>query len=438
MRMPFRNPFATRVAMLIRNALNTTRIFARAAIFITAAIFLTPASHASTNYLAHEWGTFTSVQGSDGKLLAWRPFESSELPKFVYSSSIGGILVKPSLITYQRLETPVIYFYSQDAMKVTVDVRFPHGLITEWYPNVNELTAAYISTNGTKMVLQQEGHAVWRDIDILADHQNTSLLQYGAANHYFAARATSANLVRASITTNNTTELEKFIFYRGAGNFKTPLRVTVDTNNLVTVENTGNQTIPYLICMHIHNGKGDFESIAQLAPGGSWSYQPLSDTDSAPWVQFDQPGFKNVTGYLMQSALTNSGLYPDEAQAMVNTWRDSWFTEDGVRVIYLLPRPWTDEILPLTLTPKPAELTRVMVGRAEVIMPEVETNLFQLMNAAYTGDTNAQAEAVSELKHLGRFSDPALNLALSHTTNSALRTFSYQLAHPPQPGQTFE
>ena len=32
------------------------------------------------------------------------------------------------------METPVIYFYSDREQTVNVRVRFPHGLITEWYP----------------------------------------------------------------------------------------------------------------------------------------------------------------------------------------------------------------------------------------------------------------------------------------------------------------
>ena len=35
-------------------------------------------------YVAHEWGTFTSVQGSDGALIAWNPFTAAELPPFVH------------------------------------------------------------------------------------------------------------------------------------------------------------------------------------------------------------------------------------------------------------------------------------------------------------------------------------------------------------------
>jgi len=47
----------------------------------------------------------------------------------------------------------------------------------------------------------------------------------------------------------------------------------------------------------------------------------------------------------MAAALVSEGLYQREAQAMVNTWRDSWFEEDGLRVLYTLPREWTDRTL---------------------------------------------------------------------------------------------
>jgi hypothetical protein len=35
-------------------------------------------------YVAHEWGTFTSVQGADGAQMLWNPFNALELPRFVY------------------------------------------------------------------------------------------------------------------------------------------------------------------------------------------------------------------------------------------------------------------------------------------------------------------------------------------------------------------
>ena len=86
-----------------------------------------------SGFVAHEWGTFTSVQGSEAIQLEWTPLVSSELPRFVYGSggspgdaSRGGV-TKAAFVTLQRMETPVIYFYSDQPRKVDVSVRFPRA-----------------------------------------------------------------------------------------------------------------------------------------------------------------------------------------------------------------------------------------------------------------------------------------------------------------------
>jgi hypothetical protein len=76
-----------------------------------------------------------------------------------------------------------------------------------------------------------------------------------------------------------------------------------------------------------------------------------------------------------------------------------------------LPRAWTDRTLPLTLNPKPSQLVRVMVGRAEVLTPELKNRLSEALVRAEHGDSEARAQAVAELKNLGRFAPPALELA---------------------------
>src|SRR4030095_12933307 len=77
----------------------------------------------------------------------------------------------------------------------------------------------------------------------------------------------------------------------------------------------------------------------------------------------------------MERALIDAGLYEKEARAMVSTWMDQWFAEEGTRVLYLLPRAWTDRTLPLQVSPQPDSVVRVMVGRAELIMPSVDRDL---------------------------------------------------------------
>ena len=107
---------------------------------------------------------------------------------------------------------------------------------------------------------------------------------------------------------------------------------------------------------------------------------------------------------------------------MVKTWRDSWFEEDGLRVLYVLPRAWTDRTLPLEMNPAPKELVRVMVGRAEVLTPAREQTLSQNLRKAHGGDRDAVGEVVAEFKSLGRFAQPALQLALTGSSQELNQT----------------
>ena len=74
--------------------------------------------------------------------------------------------------------------------------------------------------------------------------------------------------------------------------------------------------------------------------------------------------------YELENALVDQGLLPKEAQAMVETWRDSWF-EEGARLIYIMPAASVDEVLPLRIDPAPSRTARVFVGRIELLTPDV-------------------------------------------------------------------
>src|SRR5712671_3566310 len=97
---------------------------------VTASALVMGGGKLCTGYVAHEWGTFTSVQGADGVMLDWRPLETTRLPNFVYDwnhpglnrQPAGGLGPKTGMITLQRMETPVIYFYSSKQQSVDVSV----------------------------------------------------------------------------------------------------------------------------------------------------------------------------------------------------------------------------------------------------------------------------------------------------------------------------
>ena len=80
----------------------------------------------------HEWGTFTSVAGQDGRAVEWLPLSGPpDLPCFVDRFRFN---IKGSLPGMVRMETPVLYFYTPREMTVNVNVRFPQGAMTEWFP----------------------------------------------------------------------------------------------------------------------------------------------------------------------------------------------------------------------------------------------------------------------------------------------------------------
>jgi hypothetical protein len=372
--------------------------------------------------------------------LDWRPLQTSRLPQFVYSWQNAGFnrqalgptpFTKSVMTSLQRMETPVIYFYSDEKQTVDVSVDFPKGLITEWYPQATQIGPSTIPAPAPiakadelvhkvgakpdftfasflKNHAARESRARWTGLEILPTNDNgdtaRSLQQDRSGSHYFAARETDSAFVRVDSTgtTNCSAEYEKFIFYRGVGSFATPLHVTMQ-GNAVTITNTGTEPLEHLFVLGLNDGVGKFFQIERLAPGESHTV-PINLNSYATLT-------KQLSQQLCQSiaaALVSEGLYEREAQAMVNTWRDSWFEEDGLRVLYTLPREWTDRTLPITLDPRPRQLVRVMVGRAEVFTPATEKKLSDALAMAEKGDSQARAIVMGECKKLGRFAEPAL------------------------------
>ena len=397
------------------------------------------ATAADSGYVAHEWGTFTSVQGADGVQMAWNPLSISELPKFVYDRNRRPgvkpgtkiVAAKTGLVCTQRMETPVIYFYSAQPRTVDVDVRFPSGTITEWYPREAPLE------KGIK-----GGALHWADVQILplSSVAKPDLPLEKSGSHYYAARETDADFVR--VIADKAAETEKFLFYRGVGNFDAPLKVTVpgpDATEL-TLQNTGAEELRDLFICDVRQSSGN----AATPPVVSFQYfdkLPAGDSQT-PKLIASEPG-ENQREQLaaeLRNALARAGLFVPEAAAMVQTWADSWLGEPGVRVLYVLPRAWTDSTLPLALKPAPSETIRVMVGRAEVITPPMERALAKEIERFHSSDEAVRATAVGNVRSLGlgRFLEAALRrFAAQHPKDRELSNAGWELLQlasaPPQP-----
>ena len=361
----------------------------------------------AAGYVAHEWGTFTSVQGSDGQLIAWNPFTVAELPSFVHERNVLFVTngtnrvrvsskLTPTRTWLQRMETPVIYFYADAPMRADVTVDFPDGEVTEWFPRV----ASFGPRGGVKRSFVR-----WAGVNITPASADAgrALPADKSGSHYYAARETDAALVTVEPPfPTGRPETDKFLFYRGVGNFKAPLHARFDGDKLVLL-NRGGDELPHLFVLEVRGSVARTMTLPGLSGGGDVAVALPAGKGFRPLIEV-----RAEISAAMEKVLAQSGLYPREAAAMVKTWADSWFSEPGMRVLYTLPRAWTDRVLPLKLDPAPRELVRVMVGRAEIFTPMVEHEVIRQFSAMPKPEQRTALVQRLNGMGLGRFAEAAV------------------------------
>ncbi len=358
-----------------------------------------------SDLVVHEWGTFTSVAGPDGAAIDWDALGGKDdLPRFV--NDFGFRCFKWRVTGTVRMETPVIYFYSSEQFAARVKVSFPNGLITEWYPKADYQVFQKDRADGATHRLEPSlngidtslntltGAIEWPNIQV---RPNTSpaLPTENSPSRYYAARGTDS----APLAVGD--QHEKFLFYRGVGRFPVPLTARVDGNGSVAIENHNAEAVPMVILFQNRDGQIGYRNLGGLQNDTVVDLPPLDNSLPALREELEQ-------------ALVAQGLFPKEAQAMVETWRDSWF-EPGARLIYIVPSRAVDAFLPLHVDPAPTQVARVFVGRIELITPEVTQ---AVGNALLAGD-------LEKAKPYGRFLGPILDriVADNPALSSAAQNF---------------
>jgi hypothetical protein len=336
-------------------------------------------------FTLHEWGTFTTLSASNGTLLPGVQREEEPLPEFVESHegmfhhaswrAVKGWM-RPLANVTVRMETPVIYFYTKEAFDARVEVGFRGGSISQWYPTrTGGETPPTVVKNPQGIRLEKEntidfakgynGSIRW-DVTVTPAGEDAAgrVFKPGETPSWIYPRHPDSALV----TTKNG-QCENFLFYRGLGNFTLPVTFSSSGSGRVTIKNTGADDVSGLLIYELN----DYSE-------GRWS---TCDTVKAgATVEIDLTG-KNPSREQWRAGvyadtvamLARAGLNRKEADAMAQTWWPSYFERAGLRVFWIVPRKFTDHILPLNVTPAPKETVRVLVGRSEVMTPEFEQRL---------------------------------------------------------------
>jgi hypothetical protein len=311
------------------------RRFTSAFVLLAAAAFAAAprAIGDPADLIVHEWGTFTSIAGPDGSAVGWAAQAGpNDLPCFVERSRANP---KASAWGTVRMETPVLYFYAPHDTDVSVRVRFPQGVITEWFPRG----------------VVDGGRIAWTGVGVRPALAPDFLVEPGPSHYYLARETDASPLVLGAAR-------ERFLFYRGVGTFAPPIAAISSGDGSIAVWNPRGRPIGDVIAFENRGGATAYD-LWRDAGAQATLAMPALDAASAP------PAAE------LERMLIAGGLYAKEARAMVDTWRDSWF-EEGARLFYVVPSAAVDSILPLAIEPAPAQTVRVFVGRVELITPTTE------------------------------------------------------------------
>ncbi len=383
--------------MRLPSVFSYLRALACAAVLLTLLAF--PRAHfakqnsTSSELTVHEWGTFTSISAKDGRPIDWLPLTGpTDLPSF--AEHLREPNFKGGLRGTVRMETPVIYFYSPRETTVSVNVSFTKGLITEWYPHSASAAAIDPRKNFSLYLMQEKGSISWNSVHIEPGGA-TDFPRDITENHYYAARETSSAPIRVSTPSGD--QHERFLFYRGVSALTPPLSATLAADGTVILQNHLRQEISDVILFERRGDKLGYTILGPLRSQASLTPHRLDGSlDSL---------FSTLEGILI-----SQGLHPDEAHAMLETWKASWF-EEGSRLFYIVPRNFVDSVLPLSISPAPTEITRVFVGRLELITPATE----QAVESAFASRDRAT------LAKYSRFLEPILQTMIHHSTESSHR-----------------
>jgi len=392
----------------------------------TGSVCLMRAAAASAPEVAvHEWGTFTSLQDEEGRTLSGINTDDEPVPAFVHDVS-RGLLIHPSInapigaskgvnasrqdVT-MRLETPVLYVHAPEDFQASfgVKVEFRGGWLTQFYPEArSECPGLKPEQEGFgKLLPEAVGSLEWTGVTLAPENARGPKT---SDRVWLAPREVTARMLSTPKG-----ESERFLFYRGVGNLDAPLQAI---RNTAGVE----------IRPHGPMGRKVRKLwLVEILPNGTAAFRPVPTSGANAERLAAAPDFRReeFTAYAveqlraaMKTALVEEGLFDDEAEAMLNTWQISYFKSAGLRLFFITPPEWNEAILPLTLSgfPEETKITRVMVGRIELISPRQRAVLQKISDG---GSESFEQEYAA----LGRFARPLLFDEMERRPSEGLKRF---------------
>lgn len=351
----------------------------------------------AADLVVHEWGTITTVHDFAGQPQAglnkidvadvlpdfvhrFEPEHTRHDPKKAFAKSP---LVPGRPDVTMRLETPVIYFHppagKSQEKPIDVEVRFRGGILNEFYP----AAAAAVQVDTERVTDKQASGDLPRgwSFDILNNYVVSSLTWTGVRLHDTVVAPLTDNPIwlaprevqSASVFLPEAGEGERFLFYRGVAHLDALLQtkvsggaVRIAAPRVLRWFDAPSVTLPRVWLADIRvDGRVAFREHGAVTLTREKPGQPLGSLRRFSAADYAAEGVKNLRASLRR-ALLDQGLFADEAEAMLDTWKTSYFEKPGLRVFYVVPAEWLEYFLPLSFS-EPARVKRVIIGRIDFV-----------------------------------------------------------------------
>lgn len=393
------------------------------------------AAKLKSGLVVHEWGSMKHQMGTFTSEFDLIGEDQSDLPKFVKVWADQPVMVP------QMIEKPILFFYTDKKMTVNVNVKFPKGILTQWYPDVARYSPQRYPTRAGQRLpsrMFRNGMLWWNQVVLDPDADPSTFAKVDAEHPWWhIVRDTDATpaLVPPKIIRSRFVRpvpikpgakpapkapapkhvAERFLFYRGAGDF-TPTVLPTPSSRFANLSVRVPHTSPIateLAGAFLVKVKGSDAQIVHspnLSGGDKMTLGPAGDAKPVAEAAA-------VAKAQLVESIEAAGLFPKEAVGLVKIWGDDMFTAPGERLLYLMPQHEADAMLPLSISPKPTDVVRVLITWVEVATPEAERRVMDLVEQLDSNIADEREAAEKELRKLDRFAE-AILLRVSKTSES--------------------
>lgn len=362
--------------------------------------------------VVHEWGSMKHQIGTSTSEFDLIGEDQSDLPSFV------KVWADKPAIRPQAVEKPILYFYTQEQRKVNVTVRFPEGVLTQWYPDVSFFMPQHDGRGrlgNNQAPSPRNGALAWQQVELKPDMDASKFAKVDQ-NHPWWHTARDTDAVPVRVIKDGQEAVERFLFYRGAGSYKPMVMPT---------RNEPGRDLSVTVPFSQIDLRGVF-LVRVNDSGATIAHAPVLRAQGT--MQLGGPDHIKPTDQAAQSAkaqliesLEAAGLFPKEAQGLVKIWGDDMFTTPGERLLYLMPSNEVERLLPLDIQPAPSQTVRTLIAWVELSTPEAEKKIMDLVKKLGSEDAQVRSAADAELRSLDRFAEAILQRVAGSTTDLAVK-----------------